>query len=73
MKIHIYDKRLKKETYCFEAVCPVPIDILFVRDRNTKQRYLLERTHGEDPLNGRKFLHPCEYSQYDDVDIQIEK
>lgn len=73
MKIHIYDNRLKKETYCFDVMCPPPVDFLFVKDRETKKRYLMERTHGEDPFEGHHFLHPCEYSQYDDVELQIEK
>jgi len=73
MDIVIYDNELKKETFRFNVFCPEPVDFLFVKDRETKQRYLMERTHGEDPFTGHKILHPCEYSQYDNVELRLEK
>lgn len=68
MKLHIYDNNLKKETYCFDVVYPEPVNFIFVKDRLTKQRYLMEKTS-----DGQMFLHPCEYSQYDNIELQIEK
>jgi len=72
-KIHIFDNDLGKETYCFETQCPLPIKVLFVKDRITKQKYLMERTEDEDPFTGHHFLHPCNYNQYDNVEVKIEE
>ena len=68
MRVHVYDNDLKKETYCFDVVLPEPVNFVFTKDRITKQRYLMEKNN-----NGQMFLHPCNYSQYDNVELRLEK
>lgn len=73
-RIHLIDNNLKAETFVFTVAIPEPYICLMVKDRQTKQHYLMVRTKGADPFDlSKKQLFPIPYSQYDDVDIQIEK
>lgn len=71
--VHIVDNRTKKETHVIPVCVPDPVDYLFVRDRSTKEKYLMIRTHGEDPFEGHKQLHPVPYDQYDYVTLNVEE
>lgn len=74
MKIlHLIDNNKKKETFSFPIIIPEPVDILFVKDRATKVRYLMIRTKGEDPYEGHKQLHEVPYNQYDNVSLELEE
>lgn len=74
MKIlHIIDKTTKKETYMVPIMVPEPFDFLFVKDRKTKVKYLLIRTHGEDPYEGHKQYLEVPYDQYSNVSLETEE
>lgn len=73
-RVHIIDNNLKKETFVFDIFINSPYNLLFVKDRQTKQNYLMAREKNADPFDVTKrqlFLVP--YGQYDNVELQIEK
>lgn len=73
-RLHIIDNTIHKETFVFDVVIPEPYNCIMVKDRQTKQRYLMVRTKGADPFDvTKRQLFPVPYTQYDDIDIQIEK
>lgn len=71
--VHIIENKTKKETFVFPIAVPEPIDFLFVKDRKTKEKYLLVRTKGEDPYTGHKQLFSVPYDQYSDVSLEVEE
>lgn len=48
---------------------PQPVQVIFCKDRNTKQRYLMFRTITENSLTAPKMLIPVMFSQYDGIII----
>lgn len=73
-KLHIIDNNLKAETFVFTVAIPEPYSCIMVKDRTTKQWYIMVRTKGADPFDvTKRQLFPVPYTQYDDIDIQIEK
>lgn len=73
-RIHIIDRNLNQETFVFDIVIDEPYNFLFVKDRETKQRYLMVRTSGADPFDvSKRQLFPIPYCQYDNVELQLEK
>jgi hypothetical protein len=73
-KVHIIDNNLNAETFCFDIAISSPYSFLFVKDRETKQRYLMVRESGADPFDvTRRQLFPIPYSQYDNIELRLEK
>ena len=73
-RLHIIDEITKKETFVFDIFVNEPFNILFVKDRETKQRYLMVRESGADPYDvTKRQLFPIPYCQYDNIELQIEK
>ena len=73
-KLHIIDNNLKAETFVFTVAIPKPYNCIMVKDRTTKQWYVMVRTKDADPFNiTKKQLFPVPYTQYDNIDIQIEE
>ena len=46
---------------------PEPIQVVFCKNRKTKQRYIMFRTMTQNALTAPKMIVPTEYSQYDGI------
>jgi len=74
MKIlHIIDDSTKKITHVIPITVPEPHDFLFVKDRKTKEKFIMIRTHGEDPYEGHKQLQKVPYDQYSNVSLEVQE
>jgi hypothetical protein len=51
---------------------PQPVQVIFCKDRKTKQRYLMFRTITDNALTAPKMLIPVMFSQYDGITIATE-
>ena len=51
---------------------PQPVQIIFCKDRKTKQRYLMFRTITSNALTAPKMLIPVMFSQYDGINIATD-
>ena len=73
-RLHIIDEITKKETFVFDIFVNEPFNILFVKDRQTKQKYIMVREKDADPFDMTKCqLLPVPYCQYDSIELQVEK
>ena len=51
---------------------PEPIQVMFCKDRKTKQRYLMFRTVTQNALTAPKVLIPVMFSQYDGIIVATD-
>lgn len=63
MKIALVDIK-NNEVVKFDVTVPTPIDTMFVKDRHTKQNYILIRSKGEDTTKTPRQLIPVPWDQY---------
>lgn len=64
------DKR--QVLYALPIDLPEPVQTIFCKDRQTKQRYLMFRTVTENSLTAPKILLPVKFSQYDGISIAVD-
>lgn len=63
MKIALVDTK-GKSVVEFDVTVTTPVDALFVKDRQTKQNFLLIRSKGEDTTQTPRQLIPIPWDQY---------
>lgn len=63
MKIALVDSK-NTEVVSFDVTIPTPVDAMFVKDRHTKQNFLLIRSKGEDTTQTPRQLIPIPWDQY---------
>ena len=63
MKIALVDIK-NNEVVKFDVTVPTPVDAMFVKDRHTKQNYILIRSKGEDTTKTPRQLIPVPWDQY---------
>lgn len=70
LTIEVIDNPTGKLILRLPVSVPEPVDVLFTKDRQTKQNYLYIRTKGElpDGKNIQKF--PVEWDQYSNVTVR---
>lgn len=69
MKISLVDTK-GNSVVEFDVTIPTPVDSMFVKDRTTKQNYILIRTKGEDTTATPRQLIPVPWDQYSGLYIQ---
>ncbi|MBP5723827.1 MAG: hypothetical protein J6X18_09695 [Bacteroidales bacterium] len=70
--LYIIDNRTKNVV----QVCPVAIDepyeVIFCKDRKTKQKCVMVRTKGCNPFDiSKRQVFQTNFCQYDDVSVQV--
>lgn len=63
MKITLVDAN-RKTVVDFDVTVPAPVDALFVKDRETRQNYILIRSKGKDTTTTPRQLIPVPWDQY---------
>ncbi len=63
MRISLVDSK-NNEVVSFKVTVPEPVDALFVKDRKTRQNYLMIRSKGEDTTQTPRQLIPIPWDQY---------
>lgn len=63
MKISLVDSK-GVSVVEFDVTVPAPVDSLFVKDRTTKQNYILIRSKGKDSTEAPRQLIPVPWDQY---------
>lgn len=71
MNYHILNSK-KQLLFTVPVELPQPVQVIFCKDRNTKQRYLMFRTITENSLTAPKMLIPVMFSQYDGIIIATD-
>lgn len=71
MNYHILNSK-KQLLFTVPVDLPQPVQVIFCKDRNTKQRYLMFRTITENSLTAPKMLIPVMFSQYDGIIIATD-
>ena len=77
--VHIVDNKTKKETHSFKFSVEEPYEMLFVKNRETQQNYLMIRTSYdssnpyEKPENESCEKFEVPYDRYSDVSLELEK
>lgn len=71
MNYHILNSK-KQLLFTVPVDLPQPVQVIFCKDRNTKQRYLMFRTITENSLTAPKMLIPAMFSQYDGIIIATD-
>lgn len=71
MNYHILNSK-KQLLFTVQVDLPQPVQVIFCKDRNTKQRYLMFRTITENSLTAPKMLIPVMFSQYDGIIIATD-
>ena len=63
MRISLVDIK-GKTVVDFDVTVPAPVDALFVKDRETRQNYILIRSKGPDTTKTPRQLIPVPWDQY---------
>lgn len=71
MNYHVLNSK-KQLLFTVPVDLPQPVQVIFCKDRNTKQRYLMFRTITENSLTAPKMLIPVMFSQYDGIIIATD-
>ena len=70
--LYLIDERTKHVIQTCQVFIDEPFEIIFCKDRATKQRYVMVRTKGSDPFNiTKRQLFETRFCQYDGVVVQI--
>lgn len=64
MKVALVNASNNSVVVEFTVTVPLPIDSLFVKDRKTKQNYVLVRSKGTDTTQTPRQLIPVPWDQY---------
>lgn len=59
----------RQQLFELQVSIPEPIQVIFCKDRNSKQRYLMFRTITENALTAPKMVFPVPFCQYDGITI----
>lgn len=71
MKYYILNSK-KELLFPLDIDLPQPIQVIFCKDRSTKQRYLMFRTITDNALTAPKKLILVIFSQYDGIIVATE-
>lgn len=71
--LYIIDNNTKQMVQIHPVAVEEPYDIVFCKDRKTKQRYVMVRTKEADPFDiSKRQLFETKYCQYDDISVGIK-
>ena len=69
--IEVVENRTGKLLARFPVTVPQPVDVIFTKDRSTKQKYLTIRTKSSDPFDKTKRQDfPVQWNQYSEISLR---
>ena len=70
--VYLINERTKNVVQACQVFVEEPLEVIFCKDRKTKQRYVMVRTKGSDPFDiTKRQLFETRFCQYDGVVAQI--